>query len=46
MKYKDMTIEELRERASQVRAGSERAIINEEIISRLMEVLSNAKPAQ
>jgi len=46
MRYKDMTIEQLRELAGQVRAGSERAIINEEIISRLMEELINAKPSE
>jgi len=46
MIYGEMTIEQLRELVGQVRAGSERAIINEEIISRLMEELINAKPSE
>lgn len=46
MHYKDMTIEQLEERASQVKAGSERAIINLEIIIKLMQGLNDEKPAR
>lgn len=46
MNYKDMTIEQLEQKASQVKAGSERAIINMEIIIKLMKELNDEHPAR
>ena len=45
MNYKDMTIEQLEQKASQVKAGSERAIINMEIIIKLMKEFNDENSA-
>jgi hypothetical protein len=46
MSYKDMTVEQLEEKASQVKSGSERAIINMEIIIKLMRGFNDEHPAR